>query len=259
MKYRPARSILCCVALVAALGAVVGISSAQASWFPNCSAHPAPGVNWSFCDKHNQRIGPADMTGATLNSTNFAHSDFERTTLVGVTALLGRFHGAKFIGASLRGSDFAFAHFSEANFRQSHADFVDDSKTEWLDANLSRATFEGINLSHADFSRADLTATSFVDVNLDRANLYRAKFDGGYLYGVTLRHASLQHAHMVDINVFKYGNIERVDFTGANLKDAVIQVAGDRWKYIHFSDTTCPDGTNSDHDAGNTCRGHGFR
>lgn len=90
-------------------------------------------------------------------------------------------------------------------------------------AQLTRITFSGGNLSLAEFRRAVLTRVTFktndlLGASFQGARLRDVKFDSSNLFGASFTRS------------------QRVSVT--------------------FSNTTCPDGTNSD-DAGGSCVGHG--
>jgi len=81
---------------------------------------------------------------------------------------------------------------------------------------------QGVDLAHAELAQADMQGS-----NLQGAFLVDADLQGSHLQGVKLQGA---------------------DLTGANLTGAVLN--GVKW-----SNTVCPDGTNSNADGG-TCQGH---
>jgi uncharacterized protein YjbI with pentapeptide repeats len=81
----------------------------------------------------------------------------------------------------------------------------------------------------ADLTTADLTAADLTDADLTDANLA----------DVNLRGADLTDANLTDANLY------RADLTGADLTGVI------------WSNTTCPDGTNSNRHA-NTCVGYGI-
>jgi uncharacterized protein YjbI with pentapeptide repeats len=100
-------------------------------------------------------------------------------------------------------------------------------------ASLSWAHFAGVNLTSANFTDSQLESVSFVNMNLSSANLtcswlYAASFSGANLTGANLTSADLRTA---------------TGMATANLTNVV------------WSNTTCPDATNSNND-GNTCVGH---
>ena len=94
------------------------------------------------------------------------------------------------------------------------------------------ATLAGCNLSGVILAGAYLPGADLRDTNLKGANLTRANFAGS-----ELRNANLNDANLTNANL-----------AGANLKGAHV-------KDVIWSNTICPDGTNSDANGG-TCKGH---
>ena len=90
----------------------------------------------------------------------------------------------------------------------------------------------GCNLQGANLCNADLAGS-----NLSYANLNTAKLCGTNLAGANLTGANLNGA----------------DLTGANLQGAI--TTGANFNNVIWSNTTCPDGTNSNANGG-TCQGH---
>jgi phospholipase C len=98
--------------------------------------------------------------------------------------------------------------------------------------NLANAHLQGRDLKGSNFSGADLSGAALQGVNLKGAFLENANLQGASLQGV---------------------NLQGADLTGANLSGAHLQ--GTNTKGVVWSNTTCPDGTNSDSHGG-TCAGH---
>jgi hypothetical protein len=92
-------------------------------------------------------------------------------------------------------------------------------------------------LTNADLTGAGLSYAKLINANLTNAKLSWARLDHATLSGATLTGANLSFAN----------------FTGANLTGAVL--TGANLYLVKWSNTTCPDGTNSDTHA-NTCVGH---
>ena len=92
--------------------------------------------------------------------------------------------------------------------------------------------FVGVNLSATDLTGANLSDGDFQDAYLRDANLTAAVLQRTQLDGANLRRAVLTDADLTDARL-----------TDAHLVDAV------------WSNTTCPDASNSD-DHGGTCCGH---
>ena len=101
-----------------------------------------------------------------------------------------------------------------------------------LNSDLAGQAFVGDDLAQADLSGADARGTVIFFTNIDRANLTGADFSDAKLVFVNLAHANLTNA----------------DFSGSTLYG--VNVSGVTW-----SNTTCPDATQSNADGG-TCVGH---
>ena len=110
---------------------------------------------------------------------------------------------------------------------------VDLSGCDLSGIHLFSAVLNDATLIGTDFSGAFLQGLNAVDADFTNANLSGANLNSSYLRRANLSGADLTGA-----------NLERVDLTGADLTGAI------------FSNTTCPDGTNSDDNEGSTCLGH---
>ena len=98
-----------------------------------------------------------------------------------------------------------------------------------------------------DLANAHLNGQNLKDANLSGANISNASLQGANLKGAFLENANLQNANL------RGANLEGADLTGANLAGAVLK--GANTKKVTWSNTTCPNGTNSTSDGG-TCRDH---
>jgi virginiamycin B lyase len=99
---------------------------------------------------------------------------------------------------------------------------------------LVGASMQRDNLLRAKLQNARLIGARMQDDNLNGSQLQNASLDGANLKGANLHGADLSGA-----------DLSRADLTGANLHGATL--TGVIW-----SNTTCPDGSNSDDDGG-TC------
>ena len=98
------------------------------------------------------------------------------------------------------------------------------------------------NLSGADLTNAEFQGTSFYDATLTGANLNRC-----YLEGANIRYANLTDAHL------NGADLTGVNLTLANLDNAKFDTSP-IWPTAEFwSNTTCPDGTNSNDPGNATC------
>jgi uncharacterized protein YjbI with pentapeptide repeats len=95
----------------------------------------------------------------------------------------------------------------------------------------------GINLSRADLSGAALDYSDLTSANLSGANL-----TGAFLYKANLTNTNLSSA-----------NVSGVTWTSEPPNLATPGTTDDTW-----SNTTCPDGTNSSAASPQTCVGHGI-
>jgi len=96
------------------------------------------------------------------------------------------------------------------------------------------------------------TCPSLAGCNLSGLNLADAQLPGANLSNANLNKANLNGADLAGANL-SGANLNCADPTGADLSGA--DVAGANFNKVTWSDTTCPDGTNSNA-AGGTCSGH---
>ena len=117
--------------------------------------------------------------------------------------------------------------------------------TDWTEAdfggaNLSGADFTNANLSMIDLNGADLNGADFTNADLSDASLSEANLSGASLSGANLLNMDLRGA----------------DCTHTNLGGALFADTA-TWAGVTWSNTICPDGSNSDDNA-QTCAGHGL-
>ncbi len=102
----------------------------------------------------------------------------------------------------------------------------------------------GIGVGESNFTDADLTNANLRGVNAHSTNYTRAKLTNADLStGADLSNANFTDANLTDVNFTDSGLI------GATNMDTATRTG------IIWSNTTCPDGTNSDNN-GDTCEGH---
>ncbi len=155
------------------LSAIAGPTTAIAL---DCSADPAPRVDWTQCRKRNLILTGSDLTGAKLNETDFTSTDLRGTVLEG--ADLSK---STLLRSSLSGVKAAGANFEKAvGFR-----------TTFAGTDLSGADFAKSEMQRADFSKAILT-----DVDFEKSELGRAVFAGADINGTNFRFANLARADL---------------------------------------------------------------
>jgi hypothetical protein len=110
----------------------------------------------------------------------------------------------------------------------------------------------GCNLSGADLTNAQLAGANLKGANLLNATLAGANLNGANLNGANLNSANLTGANLTGANLTG-ANLNSANLTGANLQSALDK--GANFNKVVWSQTTCPDGTNSTADGG-TCSAH---
>ena len=113
--------------------------------------------------------------------------------------------------------NFAYRYFQNANFSQSDIG----------DTQLDGADFTNANFTNTVVSRCSAIGVNFTNVNFTGSGLSTSNFQNANFTNANLTNASLQDSNM----------------------DGTIRTG------VIWSNTTCPDGTNSD-DNGGTCEGH---
>jgi uncharacterized protein YjbI with pentapeptide repeats len=152
--------------------------------------------------------------------------------------------GGKDQGCNLSGADLANAHLAGDNFAGSNLKDADLNG-----ANLSGANLQGANLQGASGSGANLANADLQGDNLRGDTFSGANFAGSNLQGDNLQNGNFSGADFQGDNL-SGANLQNADLSGANLKGANLQ--GANLKNVTWSNTTCPDGTNSNADGG-TC------
>ena len=109
---------------------------------------------------------------------------------------------------------------------------------------MSYIDLSNTNLEFTYLRNANLAGSNLNNSSLRYANLNHARMENATLDSVNLTGASLYGAYLRD------ANLNNADLTGANLTGAFLYQT--YLNNVYWSDTVCPDGTNSDNN-GNTC------
>lgn len=228
--------------LLAAAIAPIGASAAE---YRDCTGITMePGAAMHRCDLAGETI-----IGLDLHGISFAKSD-----LSGINAGCDpdeprtNLHGALIYRAILVGASLCDAILDDADLHGSDLTNAALEDATMTGANLSWATLDGAGAGFAPFTDANLSNSSFVD-----GSAIGARFDGADAHRIDLRGTNLRAASLVGTDL-RYAQLAGVDFTGADLTDVNWKSATGIEAAI-YSDTTCPDGTNSDGNGG-TCLGH---
>jgi hypothetical protein len=219
---------------IAALQIAIGVREVQPSTNPWCGGGDAGGLVMRQCilgvavcalptvdaaGQRTDRVAPVDGAAQPMQLRDLSKSR-------------GSFDGVMFGGADLRRADFRGASLVEAGL-----EFVVLDGADFGSADLSYATVLPNSARDANSTRATLARVTGNGANFDGAilgvsraqgaNFTGASFVGAYLADADLKGASLAHANLTNANL-----------AGANVSDA--SFVGAIW-----SNTICPDGTNS--------------
>jgi len=158
--------------------------------------------------------GKASLSGKFVPGRSADCSDFQPDA----SLLYCDLAGVNFSGLDLTGVDFWGSRLVNANFSG---------------AILSGALFGGDTGAQVDLSGVNFSGATMIGTNLSDMYLYVVDFDGANLTNASFQGASLIFDSFVNTNL-----------TGADLNAEII--------YPTWSNTTCPNGSNSD-DQGGSC------
>lgn len=187
-----------------------------------CNANETP-LTWNIQGPTGP-AGPMGPTGATGSeggggSLIGVFGGYTTDQLVGMDTINEPFIYRYFVGGNFSGSYFAET-MQASNFSQTNL-----TNTLWAMPIISS------NFTQADFSNSTLQVQD-TNSNFTSANLSNVNFDSSEFTDTNFTNANFTNA-----------DLEGVTFTNTIMTDAI------------WSNTTCPDGTNSDNN-GNTCEGH---
>lgn len=166
------------------------------------------------------------------------------TTLAGKDLTNAWLPGVQLRGANLQGTNFTSANLSGAVFIQFG-----------IFANLQNTNFTNTNFAgFVNFSNYNLEGSNVIFTG---ATMNSAKFNDANISGLNFSNTSLSTANFTNTNAtntnFSNANLVNIQFNGTNLTGA--NLTGTQRDGVTWTNTTCPDGTNSDNN-GNTCEGH---
>ncbi len=228
----------------------------SASGTPQCTGVPHVGIDLSGCDLQGANLSESDLSSANLSDANLqgANLSGERS----VSRNTGSLAGANLENADLAGADLDATDVSGTQFAGADLSGIEvpdglsgtapaSLPANWIwendpAANTSFLLGPGVDLSYGDISDVDWN-----NADLEGANLSNFEADQSNLSGVNFTGANATRV------VFEGGstNLSGANFADANLSGADINSNADLAGVI-WSNTTCPDGTNSNNDGG-TC------
>jgi uncharacterized protein YjbI with pentapeptide repeats len=245
---------------LAAVGSKTVKAKASMSVAPPRCSDIYPDASLQDCDLSGASLSGANLFGAILTESNLTGADLSGADLAGATMPLSALSGANLNDANLTAASMTDAKILDANLTDANL-----TGTVLTDAKLNGTDLAGANMNNTylpagnldGISSGEITGTPIVlpyewelldgyligpDANLASADLNGANLNGDDLENTILSDALLSDANLSD-----------VDLTNADLAGATL--AGADVTNVIWSNTVCPDGTNSDDDGG-TCAGN---
>jgi uncharacterized protein YjbI with pentapeptide repeats len=205
---------------------------------PVCNGYPRGGVDWHGCDFRNTNLQGQYLNASQLQGTNLTAAKLSGASLVGANLT-----GANLSRGTLSGADLRNAVLSGANL--SKATLAGSVTTSALRTNLTGA----VGLTSAGLRGVSQTVF---------ASSRPAHCGSGFIYGPNLALTDFTGmdftAFDLSRTVLEGASLTNANFTNANL-DCMFGQGGSGPPGAIYSNTTCPDGTNSDNNGG-TCGGH---
>lgn len=200
------------------------------------------GAHMSDLDLRRTDLGGANLHRAELDGATLAGKDLTSTNLYEVTLDQATLAGAAMGGLNMHGSSLAGADMTDADMP-----VIDLSGSNMAKSTLTGARMIGANLTASRLNGADMTSAKLGSADLSGATLNRAALYDAELSGAILRDSVLKKAAL------RGATLRGADLSGSNLTGAILD--GARLDDVAWSNSTCPDGTNSDANGG-TCCGH---
>ena len=214
---------------------------------PDCNAAPAPGVNWSGCDKSTLSDDGLDLRNANLQGTIFSGNimymwdlsgaDMSGAQLDGGETLFSALRGANLSGATLDGRYIEYLDLSSADLQQASLAGAYLYFNTARDANLTEAVLDTASISIVDLSYSDLTDASAVVLLQGLIRMRGADLSGVDLTdtGQDMIDASRSVIEQTDLSNnlffdgiwFKYANGEPTSSVDLTLQETLICPAGD--------------------------------
>jgi uncharacterized protein YjbI with pentapeptide repeats len=223
-------------------------------------------------------IGPgADLHGASLvglklNGSDLSGADLSDTDLVNASLDSANLTSADLSGADVENANLTSAALDQADLDGSNVQGSNLTDAKLAGANLTNALLADSTLTGASLAGATLTGASGLSIKGTPASLpAHWSVVGGYLIGpgagtyltdadlnsrdltgvdfsgLTLLRTTFEHANLTRANLTK-ANLTGADFTSANLTKADLDgatVSSTNFTGTVWSDTICPDGSNS--------------
>jgi len=207
------------------------------------------GDNLTDANLSGDNLSGTDLAGDNLSGVNFTNADLAKANLSGANMSGDTLTGANLTGADLAGDNLSGDTLTGANL--TGADLAGDnlSGLKAQGAIFTGANLNGDNLKGGAFNGDNFVGAGLSGDNLSGGNFTNALFEGDNLSGSNLSDAEFSGANLSNTDLAG-ANLSGSDLTNANTDGA--DTKGANLNGITWSNTICPDGTNSTHDKG-TC------
>ena len=203
-------------------------------------------------------LSDTDLSHSNLSEVNFSNTNLSYSDLTEADLSFANLNNTRLIGTNLVGvRTFAVYNCETAILPSSWfcrsgilvGPTVNLSGANLSELGLSDMNFHSGNFSGTNFSQAILSGGHFYSANLQGSDLSYVHLDSAYLNSAFLQNANLQDSNL------RYAQMYGADLTGADFTNAILtetDLRNTTMTGVIWSDTTCPDGTNSDQNGG-TC------
>jgi uncharacterized protein YjbI with pentapeptide repeats len=255
----------------------------SANGTPQCTGIPHVGIDLSGCDLEgadfdSANISNADLQGADLSGGatlqgNLSGANLQNANLADAMLYSATLENAKFSGASLNNANLGYATVGGAQFASASLTSVSvavvygqpaslPGNWEWIAYENNEGFLLGPTVvlpeeeiqltgppqyaTPVSWSGADLSGARFISGEFDAIIMRGANLSGATIDGSTFSAEKVNGGQTT-----LYPDMSDVIFTNANLSGSTF-APGTDFAGATWSNTTCPDGTNSDSDGG-TC------
>jgi uncharacterized protein YjbI with pentapeptide repeats len=216
----------------------------------NCGGSTA-GCNLTKANLENANLSGVNFSGDNMSSANLSGADLANANLSGDNLSSVNFTGADLANANLSGANMSGDILTGANLTDADLAGNNLSSVQAQGAVFTGANLKGDNLKGGAFNGDNFVGAGLQGDNLSGGNFTNALFDGDNLSGSNMSDAEFSGANLTNTDLAG-ANLSGSDLTKADTDGADTQ--GANLNGITWSNTICPDGTNSGstHDKG-TC------
>ncbi len=216
----------------------------------NLAAADFSGLDLTAVDLSSTSLQFANLSSATLIFADLSDANLQNANLDSANATSALFLGANLVNADLAAADLSFANLAGADLAN-----VDLTSTLLGSANLVGVASGGVTGAPSSLP-TDWSLTNGYLVGpqavVTSATLSSQNFNNRDLSGIDFTSTNLKSSSLVNTTLVG-ANLNSTNMTGTNLTGA--DLTGSSRLGVTWSNTTCPDGTNSNANLG-TCEGH---